>query len=154
MSESGGLPVWVKLLIVVGALFAMVGGCSVLLGNFAMKGTKEVAAQAEAFAKATDQQGCLDEAVVRVKACGDGTLCFIKVSAWEAICLTESAPTPGFCDGIPKASKKPEAMAWYETACPAIDLPNDDSCHVVRGVQQGMCHDPSMNKVAADPAGG
>lgn len=65
--------------------------------------------QAREFGKTTDNQGCIDEGLRRaakLQSTPPSSIEFWAESSWASNCLETSAPTPGFCDGVPSISQE------------------------------------------------
>jgi len=60
--------------------------------------TREAMDAAHAFAASSDNNGCVTEARTRYKAENEVTAA-LKESMFLTVCLKESKPSPGFCDG-------------------------------------------------------
>ena len=67
--------------------------------------------QGQAFGQQTDEAGCLDQALVRVKA-NSGATGSMAASVFARACWNASRPTPGFCDGVPKPLEVLRAVRW------------------------------------------
>jgi len=74
------------------------------------------------FGKKTNQQGCIDEGLKRgVKL---GLLDFETQGANEDFvlgCLPSSAPSPGFCDGVPSGFKN-IFVDWTKHKCEKVNM--------------------------------
>lgn len=69
------------------------------------------AEQGREFGKKADEQGCLDEAIVRYK--GDrGFTGSISSRIFLRSCLEASRPTHGFCDQVPRQSEIIKSARW------------------------------------------
>jgi hypothetical protein len=74
------------------------------------------------FAKTTNQQGCIDEGLKRGAKLG--LLDFDSQGDNEDFvlgCLQSSAPSPGFCDGVPSGFKN-IFVDWTKKKCEKVDM--------------------------------
>lgn len=110
------------------------------LGAIAVQNTKALAQDAEAFAATHDQYDCESAAFDRADAC-DGTICLVKTAAWHGLCLSEATPVADYCDGVPHPNDPSASETWYADACARVQMDNDESCQVVLGATQALCHD-------------
>ncbi len=80
------------------------------------KGEAAMAEGAE-FGAATDNEGCLEESLVRFDLCGSGFTCHVMNNVFVQACLEESAPVAGFCDGVPASDSITGSVAWRLEQC-------------------------------------
>lgn len=129
---------WCAVLLVAGLLVSAVG-LSAFLGRAAsrMKATAgKIGPAAKAFAAGRDNAACLDEALRRAKS--GGFLDQVEASVFLSPCLEASAPTPGFCDGVPSRGDFSGSGRWVElqknrTGC------TSPGCQSVFGEVQDFC---------------
>ena len=129
---------FMKVLAALAVLFVLAVGAMMALSGIAAKAGKATAAEAEQFASRTDEQGCLDEAVRRVKDC-DGVICSAKVGMFEVRCFTAAKQTVGFCDGVPRLTSEGANEEWMAERCPGLGLEDEEQCAVVVSVRQAYC---------------
>ena len=108
---------FMKILALLAVLFVLAMGAMMALSGIAAKAGKATSAEAEQFASGTDEQGCLDEAVRRVKDC-DGVICSAKVGMFEIRCFTAAKQTVGFCDGVPRLTSEGANEEWMAISFP------------------------------------
>jgi hypothetical protein len=87
---------------------------------------REVAAQGKDFGTNTDNQGCVDESILRYKK-EPGFLSAMSATLFTRGCFESSRPTPGFCDNVPLGDMMKMAD-WRDTQCRRYDLANDRNC--------------------------
>ncbi len=133
---------FLKIFLVVGLVFILGAASCAGLASYAMKDSKAVLEDAQAFADTHDQYECESAAFDKVEAC-DGTICIVKAAAWHGICLTQATPNPGYCDGVPNPNHTVASEAWYAETCAKVQMDNDDNCHAILGATQALCHDTS-----------
>lgn len=105
------------------------------------KGAEEIGAEAEAFAANADQTGCMDETLVRLKACGAvSPVCDVKELIFLRVCLDRAAPTPGFCEGVPKPSDIMASTQWALEQCTFADAVSTNRCNRMQQARQRHCH--------------
>lgn len=128
------MPGWAKALlttlgvIVVLVIGAIVFGVVYVARNkdaWTAKG-REVAAEGKNFGANSDNQGCVDETVVRYKR-EPGYFNALKASLFTQGCLEESRPTPGFCDRVPVGDMT-KLTEWRARQCEHYDLAKDPNC--------------------------
>ena len=129
---------FMKVLAALAVLFILAVGAMMALSGIAAKAGKATAAEAEQFASHTDEQGCLDEAVRRVRGC-DGVICSAKVAMFEVGCFTEAKQTVGFCDGVPSIKSEDRKEKWMAERCPELGLEDEEQCALVVSVRQAYC---------------
>lgn len=127
------------ILIIIGCFFllglGMCGACYVWFEQnkeqLKAEGEK-LRAEADAFAKTADQDGCLKETFRRQSQCDPGELagaiCRGKEMAFFSACLEKAAPTAGFCDDVPKRDQIMELVTWSLKRCDTIGRPGDQAC--------------------------
>ena len=93
----------------------------------AFKATGERAkADAEAFAKPSDEAGCTAEALRRQKE-KSGVMEEVEHRVFFSECLKLAPKTPGFCDGAPKPDEIMKAATWARDQCETYDVAKE-SC--------------------------
>ncbi len=131
---------FLKILLSVGLVFVLGAASCAGLASYAVKDSKALFTDAQSFADTHDQYECESASFDKAEACG-GTLCLVKVAAWHSLCLTEATPNVGYCDGVPSPNHPVASEAWYAEACAKVQMDNDDTCHVILGATQALCHD-------------
>ena len=103
---------------------------------------EEIHAEASTFAQATDQQGCLDEAVRRASACGGfSPMCEAHAGIFGRICLDEARPTAGLCNGVPKPDAIMDTVTWAAEVCTKYEGVPMDRCQRIYQPLQKFCHE-------------
>jgi hypothetical protein len=133
-----------KVLLVVGALLLVLLVAAGVAGFFVMRrygpglmeaGQKTFAEGAE-YGRRTDNEGCLNEAAARqarVEGFGD----MVGNNVFMRACLEASRPTPGFCDGVPRATEFMKAIGWQAQQCQRYGLKPEQQCgQLFQQVQQ------------------
>src|SRR5215813_14897215 len=92
-----------------------------------IENVKKIEKNADEYGRNTDNAGCLKEALSRQKRDNSvsGT---IANNLFLQSCLHSSAPTPGFCDGVPSEKEFVKHISWLSTQCSKAGLPNDRNC--------------------------
>jgi len=93
--------------------------------------------EGEQVGEETDDQGCLDEALVRHKR-SRGLAQSIGHSLFLKGCLSASEPTSGFCDQVPKGKDAAESARWRTTKCAGAGL-SDPACPQLFAQVQEYC---------------
>ena len=128
------MPGWAKaLLITLGVVVVLVIGAIVVgivyvarnKDAWRAKG-REIVAQGREFGAKSDNQGCVDESIVRYKK-ERGFLNAFATQGFMQGCLEASRPTPGFCDKIPLGDQ-PRMTEWVNAQCRHYDLADDRYC--------------------------
>lgn len=103
-----------------------------------LEGGRRAYEDGKAFGAGTDNRGCLTEAISRHKA-NTGFAESIKTNLFLRSCLKSSRPTPGFCDGVPKASEIMKTVAWQREQCTREGLSSDSYCGQLFSQVQQHC---------------
>lgn len=129
------MPKWLK--IVLGILVGLIVICGVGVGGAAYwaKGAvgdlkelgEKTKADADAFAKSSDSNGCLAEALRRMEA-EPGLKAEITHQVFLEFCLKSAAKAPGFCDGAPKAGEITATATWSVSKCEAAGKAKVEAC--------------------------
>jgi hypothetical protein len=89
-------------------------------------------AEASAFAKTSDQQGCVKESLERAGRCDPnditGAVCRGIVSVFFKACLAEAKPAENFCEDVPKGSDIMASVKWSLDRCTLLGRANDHHC--------------------------
>lgn len=87
------------------------------------------------FGASTDQEGCVAEGLRRA-ASQEGITERAVARVFVRACLERSAPTVGFCSGVPEPDEVMASAAWAVRECEARGLDGDSYCrNHVREVQ-------------------
>jgi hypothetical protein len=129
------MPGWAKALlgtlgVVVAIIFAIlvVGGVYVARHKDEWRAkSRQVVAEGKNFGTGTDNQGCLDESIVRYKK-EPGFFNANRINAFQQSCLESSRMTPGFCDRVP-VGEMMKIVEWRAEQCRHYDLERDYSCN-------------------------
>ena len=103
--------------------------------------------QAREFGKTTDNEGCIKEGLRRAEKLGTispNSIEFWAESSWASNCLDTSAPTPGFCDGVPTMTEEfgnsLKEKVYEEQMCKMTSLGQYDvHCKSVYSAKQKHC---------------
>ena len=114
----------VKVLIIVGSC-VLLGVLAVVAagvfwwarhGGELMQAGKNAMQDGAKFGRSTDNQGCLDEALLRQKRdTGFGGV--LSTDLFLSSCLDSSRATPGFCDGVPWPIDFIRGAQWQMEKC-------------------------------------
>lgn len=111
--------------------------------------------EADEFAKNSDQEGCVTEALRRMNDCdpGDltGAICRGKQGAFLTGCLRKAMPTQGFCDGVPPPTEIMEMINWSLKRCAAADRANNQACAKMYGSVASYCAKKSEARSPSSP---
>ncbi len=94
-----------------------------------------------AFGRSTDHDGCFAESLQRHDTCRTSFPCHLKSNFFLFGCLTESMPTPGFCDDVPAKTEFMKTVTWRVSRCSEIGR-EGSSCHELFGTLQKFCGRP------------
>lgn len=140
------MPRWVKVLLVVGAVLALLCAGAVGLGVYLwrqhgrgfVEGGQEAFREGREFGARTDSEGCVAEAVERRRrAASFGEL--FRVNLFLRSCLDAAAPTPGFCDAVPGQLEFTETARWGQEQCRRHGLASDPQCPQLFSQVQQFC---------------
>jgi hypothetical protein len=143
------MPTWLKVLLIVGGLLVvLVVGVVVATvivarkyGPEIVKNIEQTGDEGKEYGRRTDNEGCLNEAVAR-HARAEGLGDMIKNSIFLRVCLDESRPTPGFCDGVPSRLEFIKSAQWQIEECKRYDLPPEKQCGQLFQQVQQFCESP------------
>jgi hypothetical protein len=136
---------WAIVLSIIGGLF--------LLGIIAVAGVvywvyqnkdrwvqsaEQIVKEAKEFGAKTSNEGCLEEALSRHKRDKSFTG-QISTQGFLAVCLQASAPSPGFCNGVPEKGEIIKSVNWTLKKCSDAGLQNDQGCQQIFGAVQEYC---------------
>jgi hypothetical protein len=128
--KPGGLPTWVKLVLVFGALGVLT--CGLIVGGAAWwfdanKASLRAAgeqqqAEARAFAQDHDADACVAESLRRLRA-SSGFMNEVRHRVFLSTCLHQTQRRPDFCAGVPARGSVIAATAWSLEFCgPHLDV--------------------------------
>mgnify|MGYP001392325989 CR=1 FL=1 len=89
----------------------------------------------------TDQQGCLDNALERLKNCkGTEYQCTVGGGMFLKSCWSKSGPTEHFCQGIPQYNETAteDDKAWVKDRCFELGI-DAKGCRLMLRQQQQIC---------------
>src|SRR2546421_11849519 len=131
-------------LIIVGVVVLLIVVGVVGVGFFVYKNTQQVAGEAKAFAQQSDQAGCLKEAMSRQKQ-NDSAFNLASNGAFLAVCLDNSKPAGGFCEGMPPSSDHQQTSQWLNAQCNQSGL-NLATCSGLMTIAQKHCEGAMRKK--------
>ena len=100
---------------------------------------EHVEKEAKEFGSRSNNEGCLNEALARHKR-DKSIKGQISTQLFFAVCLNQSEPAPGFCDGVPPKGEIMKSINWTLKKCSDSGLQNDQGCQRMFGVVQEYCH--------------
>ncbi len=106
---------------------------------------KEVMTEGREYGRNTDNQGCVDETVLRYKKepgfdkKKPGFTSMILNNIFTRTCLEASRPTPGFCSDVPKPTEFIKSGEWRTAQCRRVDLSSDSYCPLLFQPEQEFC---------------
>jgi len=140
------MPGWLKALLAV-AIVVVLLVVGVVVGGVVwwsrnkdklMGRAKEVMTEGREFGRNTDNQGCVDETLVRYKK-EPGFTSVISLSIFSRTCLDASRSTPGFCNDVPKQTEFIKSGQWGVEQCRRADLSSDSYCRQLFQPVQEFC---------------
>jgi len=128
------MPGWLKALLIVAAVIVLLVLGTIGAGVYwwaknkdaLLARGKEVMTEGRDFGRQSDNQGCVDESIVRYKK-EQGFLSAVSATRFMRGCFESSRPTPGFCDNVPLGDMMKMAE-WRDAQCRRYDLANDRNC--------------------------
>ena len=136
---------WAIVLSVIGGLFLLgviaVGGIVYWVyknGGKLVQSAEQLTKEAKEFGAKADNEACLKETLSRHKR--DKSITGqISTAVFIGICLKESEPSPGFCDGVPARSEIMKSAAWKLKKCSEAGLEKDQGCQQIFDAVQKYC---------------
>lgn len=136
---------WIIVLSIIGGLFLLaiiaVGGIVYWFSqnkDRIVHSLEQRGKEAKEFAAKTNNEGCLNEALTRHKR--DKSITGqISTTIFLNICLQESQPSPGFCDGVLQNNEVTRSTSWKVKKCSDSGLQNDQGCQQILDVVQEYC---------------
>ena len=152
------MPTWLKVVLIVGGLLAVlvVAGLFGIVylvktyGPAVAEGVKQSAEEGRRYGQATDNEGCVNEAVTRhnhAAGCGD----LFKEPIFMRACLESSRPTPGFCDGVPSRFEFMKSAQWQLDECKRYGLSPQNQCAQIFQQVQMFCDERGRTSKPAGP---
>jgi hypothetical protein len=86
----------------------------------------------------TDNQGCVDQSILRYKA-GPGFTAIIAANLFMQSCLEASKRTPGFCEDVPSETEFVKSSQWRLAQCKRVELSSDSYCQQLFPPVQRFC---------------
>jgi hypothetical protein len=139
--EKAGDVLWPKLVISFAVGGVVMTGLTALELFLKDPHDEQIIAQGKEFGKKSDQQGCIDEGLSRLK---DISPTFSHVpelaegSVFVEACLKASRSTPGFCDDVP-AWWKLKQLEYEDEQCRKLGLAPGGGCKTVFGEKWDFC---------------
>jgi hypothetical protein len=147
------MPTWAKILIIVG-LVIVLGVIAVVAGgvwwwsrnkdSIIARGKTEMT-EGRDLGRTTDNQGCVDQSVLRYKK-EPGFTSVIATTIFMRSCLDVSRPTAGFCDNVPKQTEFTKSAQWRVEQCERVDLRSDTYCQQLFSQVQDYCTVGSLRR--------
>ena len=155
------MPTWMKVLLVVGVLLVLLvvgGAVAVFLlartyGPGLVEAGKQTYSEGVEYGRRTDNEGCLNEAAAR-HARAEGFTDMVRNGIFMQVCLENSRPTPGFCDGVPGPLEVMKGVTWQHQQCKRFGLTPEQQCgQLFQGVQR-FCEERGLRPGANANTGG
>jgi hypothetical protein len=129
----------IALVLLAGVLVACVVGGIFFLGLMGVAEKAEL--EGVEFGKSTDQQGCQDESLRRLRAAikNHNLIKRREVQLFIDGCFQSCAPTSGYCANAPKEDAFIANLEWSETQCEKEGFGDDDACSDVFMEVAGAC---------------
>jgi len=140
------MPGWLKALLIVLVFIVVLVAGVVIAGVYwvyrnkdaLIARSKAVATEGRDFGRGTDNQGCVDESIMRYKH-EPGFTATISNSIFMRTCLDASRTTLGFCDNVPKQTEFIKSAQWRTEQCRRVDLASDHNCQNLFTPVQQFC---------------
>jgi len=140
------MPGWLKALLIVAIIVVLLIVGVVGAGVFwwmrnkdaLIARAKEVVTEAKDFGSKSDNQGCVDESILRYKK-EPGFSNAISNGIFMRTCLDASKPTPGFCTDVPQTSEFMKSAEWRRDQCGKVNLSKDSYCQQLFQPVQDYC---------------
>jgi len=124
-------------------LFALIGLGARLVGDRAdgwLATSLRVEEQAAAFARSTDAQGCITEALRRSEGCGRlGVGCMTAANVFAVRCLEEAPAAQGLCSEVPPRTQIFDTVRWRDAWCGSRDREGEAGCEAIASTLQHHC---------------
>lgn len=102
-----------------------------------MDSAKALHKEAQDAGKNTDEQGCVELSVARLKK-DSGITGSVSSGLFLEFCLQAASPTPGFCDGVPPETEFIESARWRLSKCQGRNV-DTNACQNLMGQIQRYC---------------
>jgi hypothetical protein len=140
------MPGWLKALVIVLAIIVVLAAGVIAAGVYWFYRNKEaliargkaVATEGRDFGRGTDNQGCVDQSIMRYKR-DPGFRAAISNSIFMRTCLDSSRVTLGFCDDVPRQSEFIKTSEWRLAQCRRVGLSSDHNCQNLFTPVQQFC---------------
>ena len=148
------MPGWAKALLITGMVIIVLVVAVIGVGVYwwsrnkdalISKG-KEQIEQGQQFGRGTDNQGCVDQAIVRYKKQKDFANA-VGSNLFLSACLRTSRPTPDFCVQVPKQTEFIKSAQWRREQCFVRELETDTYCQQLFSSVQQFCERPAAGSV-------
>ena len=157
--ERKGLPVWLKvvlvmLAIVVGLALLLTAGAVVLYKRYGAELASNVKAQVAegaAFGATTDEEGCLDRVLGDYRA-APGLKGSIGATAFLSSCFKQCAETAKFCSDVPPTTDLVASAEWRVARCQEAGLTDHYCPHLFAQVQT-HCEAPENDEEGDEESG-
>ena len=120
------------LIIVLGIVFGIAGvGYFYYTGNLDHNPERP---KGEEFGRGTDQQGCVDESLRRIREYPESTFSEkiekVYIPSFATGCFSSCKPSKDFCDGVPRVKEALDSFIFVEHQCQRAGL-DRGTCHNV-----------------------
>ena len=139
------MPTWLKVTVILIALFAALLGTAIYVGYRSMQqisgDSKKTLAEASAYGRGKDVTVCLDQALARATTqCAKGDAFCVVDAQWFLVgCVNSSTVPPGYCAAIPPRKSFSFDKRWAEEECARRGHANDSRCTQILVTLQGYC---------------
>jgi hypothetical protein len=86
------------------------------------------------FGKATDDNGCWQEALKRQKSAKDFTAT-LQNNSFMLACMAAASNPPNFCNGVPLPGELIDSVAWTNERCSKLEISKTDCQGLLRTLQ-------------------
>ena len=140
------MPTWLKVVLIIVGVMVLTCGLVVSAGAWWLKKNKgeiesvgvEARASGEAYGRAHDQAGCLDQAITALPE-KSGLVAEVKNKLFLASCLGAAPRSAGFCDGVPPSAEMIHSVTWATEACAKRAKGNEQACTRLMQEVQKAC---------------
>lgn len=120
-------------------------------GEGMVEGMSKTVEEGQGYGREADESKCVNESVERYKR-DRGIGGAIKARIFLKGCLESSAPSAGFCDGVPTKTEFSRSGEWKSEKCQQAGL-NDELCpQIFEEMQEYCASSVSQNKQRPTPA--
>ena len=143
------MPGWAKALIIIAVLVVLLVVGVIVAGVYWWVHNKDAlitrgkaqVTEGRDFGLTTDNQGCVDQSLLRYKA-DPGFAGAIAANLFMQSCLESSKQTQGFCNEVPREIEFVKSSEWRLAQCKHIDLSADQYCQQLFAPVQRFCEGP------------